>query len=92
MVVKDTGNLDDTNASEEEVDGGEANLVSHGNIKAPGEATIQVVLRRDDHAPAGPDGTGGHKGTVLGQGELLSGALEVGDTGDDECPLSHSIY
>lgn len=50
-------------------------------------SNVQVVARGDDHAPAGPDGAGGHQGAVLREGELLSGTAEVGDTGDDQRPL-----
>jgi hypothetical protein len=48
---------------------------------------IQNVAGLDNHAPASPDGTGTHEGGILGEGELLSGTGEVGDTGDDEAPL-----
>lgn len=47
----------------------------------------EVVLGLDDHAPASPDETGAGQGKVLGEGELLGGACEVGDTGKDESPL-----
>lgn len=47
----------------------------------------QVVLGLDDEAPAGPDEAGGGQGTVLGEGEFLGGAGEVGDAGEDEGPL-----
>lgn len=47
----------------------------------------QVVLGLDDEAPAGPDETRGGQGAVLLQGELLGGAGEVGDTGEDKGPL-----
>lgn len=101
-VQEDTGDLDDTDASEEEVHGGEAGIISQlgSPIKqCPGvvwageetrdvEGDLQNVTRLDDEAPSGPDGTGGHEGRVLGQGQLLSWTTEVGDTGDDESPLS----
>lgn len=51
------------------------------------DGNIQDVTGLDDQAPAGPDSTGSHQGTVLGEGQLLSWAVEVGDTGDDESPL-----
>jgi hypothetical protein len=47
----------------------------------------EVVLGLDDEAPAGPDEAGGRQGAVLLQGELLGGAGEVGDAGEDEGPL-----
>lgn len=47
-------------------------------------AASQVVLGGDDHAPSRPDETGGGQGQVLGDGELLDGTSEVGDTGNDE--------
>jgi hypothetical protein len=47
----------------------------------------EVVLGGDDEAPAGPDQAGGGQGAVLLEGELLGGAGEVGDAGDDEGPL-----
>ena len=48
---------------------------------------IQDVTGLDDQAPASPDGTSTHQSSVLGEGELLGGTGEVGDTGDDEAPL-----
>lgn len=48
---------------------------------------LQHVAGLDDHAPASPDGTGGHKSTVLCQGKFLSRTTEVGDTSDDQTPL-----
>lgn len=47
----------------------------------------EVVLGGDDEAPAGPDQAGGGQGAVLLEGELLGGAGEVGDAGEDEGPL-----
>lgn len=47
----------------------------------------QVVLGLDDEAPARPDEAGGGQGAVLLQRELLGGATEVGDAGEDEGPL-----
>lgn len=52
---------------------------------------VQDVTGLDNQAPAGPDSTGSHQGTVLGKGELLSRAVEVGDTGDDQSPLHKQI-
>jgi hypothetical protein len=49
---------------------------------------IQDVTGLDDQAPASPDGTSTHQSSVLGEGELLGGTGEVGDTGDDQAPLS----
>ena len=51
----------------------------------------QVVLRGDDHAPPRPDEAGGGQGQVLGDGELLDGAGEVGDAGNDEGPLRPGV-
>lgn len=48
---------------------------------------VQHVPGGDDHAPTGPDGAGGHEGTVLCEGELFGGTTQVGDTSDDETPL-----
>lgn len=48
---------------------------------------IQDVTGLDNQTPASPDRTGGHQCAVLGQRELLSWAVEVGNTGDDESPL-----
>lgn len=48
---------------------------------------VQNVLWLDDKAPASPDCAGGSKSGVLGEGEGLGWAPEVGDTGEDECPL-----
>lgn len=48
---------------------------------------LQHVTGGDNHAPASPDGTGGHKSTVLCQGKFLSRTTEVGDTSDDQTPL-----
>lgn len=85
---EDTANLDDTNASKEEVDGGEpiAESVEVANIRSRLKS-VQDVSGLDDQAPASPDGSGGHQGGVLGEGEFLGRAVEVGDTGDDQSPL-----
>ena len=48
---------------------------------------VQDVTGLDDQAPAGPDGSGSHQGGILREGQLLSWAVEVGDTGDDKSPL-----
>lgn len=48
---------------------------------------IQNVPRLDDQAPASPNGSSGHQGAVLGERELLSWTVEIGDAGDDQCPL-----
>lgn len=61
-------------------------LKSSGGFELQGE-TIQDVTWFDNQAPTSPDGTGGHQSRVLGQGKLLSRAVEVGDTGDDQGPL-----
>lgn len=55
------------------------------------EFHVQNVAGLDNHAPASPDGTGTHEGGVLGEGELLSGTGEIGDTGDDEAPLQNCV-
>ena len=89
-VVDDTGDLDDTDAAQEEVNGSEARCRLAEEFFAHQSRicqAIQVVLGGNDHAPTGPDGSGGHQGTVLSEGELFSGTAEVGDTGDDESPL-----
>lgn len=48
---------------------------------------VQVVLGLDNQTPSGPDDTRASQGNVLGDGELLSRAREVGDAGKDEAPL-----
>lgn len=48
---------------------------------------VQDVTGLDDQAPTSPDGTSTHQSSVLGEGELLGGTGEVGDTGDDKTPL-----
>lgn len=55
------------------------------------EQDVQDVTGLDNQTPASPDGTGGHQGTVLGQRQLLSWTVEVGDTGDDKSPLFGEI-
>jgi hypothetical protein len=45
------------------------------------------VLGPDDEAPAGPDGAGAHEGKVLGEGEGLCGAGEVGGACEDHAPF-----
>lgn len=53
---------------------------------------VQNVTGLDDQAPASPDGTSAHKSSVLSEGELLGGTVEVGDTGDDKRPLLESAF
>lgn len=48
---------------------------------------VQDVTRFDNQAPASPDCACGCERCVLGQGELLGGPVEVGDSGDDKAPL-----
>lgn len=98
-VQEDTRDLDETDASEEEVDGGEAGEPCQYVYSASGrldggehqwreiEGHVQKVTRLDDEAPSGPDGAGAHERGVLGQGQLISWTSEVGDTGEDEGPL-----
>lgn len=50
---------------------------------------IQDVTGLDDQAPASPDGTSTHQSSVLSEGELLGGTGKVGDTGEDQAPLSY---
>lgn len=47
----------------------------------------QDVPGLDDQAPPGPDKSGGGQGTVLGEREVLNWAVEVRDSGNDNCPL-----
>lgn len=47
----------------------------------------QHVLGLDNQAPTSPDEARGGQGAVLGEGELLGGAGEIGDTGEDKSPL-----
>lgn len=87
-VAEDAAHLDGADASEEKVDRSKPAHVSYilySTVRSG--SNVQVVARGDNHAPAGPDGASGHQGTVLREGELLGGAAEVGDTGDDQCPL-----
>jgi hypothetical protein len=57
------------------------------------EKDAQDVSGLDDQAPSGPDEARAGQGKVLGEGELLGGAREVGDAGDDESPLrDESVY
>lgn len=55
-----------------------------------GEGNPQVVLGRDDQAPAGPDEARCRQGGVLGQRQLLCWTEEVGYTGKDDGPLCRS--
>jgi hypothetical protein len=47
------------------------------------------ILRLDDEAPAGPEGTSRHKSEILGEGEGFRGAREIGDTGEDDAPFQN---
>jgi hypothetical protein len=47
----------------------------------------QKVSGLNDEAPAGPDQTSSHEGTVLGEGKRFDGTSEIGSTGKDETPL-----
>lgn len=90
LVGEDSGNLDQTDDSEEEVDGGEAitrALADAQRDNKRGHGNVQNVLGLDDKTPAGPDKAGTGQGEVLGEGEVLGGAREVGDAGNDESPL-----
>lgn len=90
LVGEDSGDLDQADDSEEEVDGGEANtraLVDAQRDNKRGHGDVQDVLGLDDETPAGPDKAGAGQGEVLGEGEVLGGAREVGDAGNDESPL-----
>lgn len=40
---------------------------------------IQIVFWLDDQTPPGPDDACRRESNVLGQGELLGGAVKVGD-------------
>lgn len=53
---------------------------------------VQIVLRGDNQTPAGPDSSGSRQGTILSQRQLLGGAAKIGDTGDDQSPLSKVSY
>jgi hypothetical protein len=53
------------------------------------EKNVHDVSGFDYQAPARPDQTCGCQGGVLCEGELFGGAVEVGDTGEDEAPLLH---
>lgn len=64
-----------------------------GDLDGADEAEEEVyrcehnVSRLDDQAPASPDQACAGQGDVLCEGELFSGAVEIGDAGEDECPL-----
>lgn len=64
--------------------------VSQAYISPGNSGAVQNVAGLDDQAPAGPDGSGGHQSGVLGKRELLSWAVKIGDTGDDQSPLSEN--
>lgn len=87
VVRNDSGDLGETNETEEEVGGGETIGGVRYKMQQEGQESVQVVLGLDDQAPSGPDETGAGQGKVLGEGELLDGSREVGDTGKDESPL-----
>lgn len=86
LPEEDTGDLNDSDESEEEVYGGEAAQVS-GCIKGRYGDVVQVVLGLDDQAPTGPDETGAGQGEVLGERELLGRTSEIGNTSEDKSPL-----
>lgn len=48
---------------------------------------VQNVPGLDDQTPACPNCAGGGECCVLGKGERVSWAREVGDAGEDESPL-----
>lgn len=52
---------------------------------------VHGIAGCDDHTPASPDGTGSHQSSVLGKREFLSGTSKVGDTGEDDSPLTDNI-
>lgn len=82
--------MDDTDETEEEVDGSKAKRqsVSPGFLHMMEKGRrIQVVLGLDDQAPPGPDQTSARQGKVLREGELFGRAGKVGDAGEHESPL-----
>jgi hypothetical protein len=102
VVHEDTATLHNTNHAQEEVDSSKpvTSPYQSGFLKrakmprarelpqrAGAGVGLQVVLGGDDEAPPRPDQTGGREGTVLGEGQLLGRAREVGDAGQDERPL-----
>jgi hypothetical protein len=60
---------------------------SEGIRLGEGRRDIQDVSWLDDQAPSCPDHTSSCEGYILGDGELLCGTREIGDTGEDETPL-----
>lgn len=62
-------------------------MVSIGTDMVGVGENVQNVLRLDDQAPACPDSAGASEGSVLGKGEGLCWACEVGNTSKDEGPL-----
>jgi glutamine cyclotransferase len=50
--------------------------------------SVQIVLGLDDQAPTGPDETSASQGKVLGKGQLFGGTGKVGNTGNNESPLT----
>jgi hypothetical protein len=93
VVQEDTGALDDTDDTEEEVDSGEPIslwLAIPSPILPPPNLSggnSQIILRLDDQAPPRPDQSGSSQGTVLRERQLLGRAGKVRDTRQHDAPL-----
>lgn len=93
VVGYDSGDLDNADDTEEEVDCSQTvNSISSNpasNIETA--CNVQDVSRLDNQAPSSPDSTSASKGNVLRQRELLSWTVEIGYTGENEAPLLSTI-
>jgi hypothetical protein len=58
-----------------------------GSVLEKEERDVQDVSWLNDQAPSCPNHTSGCESYILGEGELLCGTGEIGDTGEDETPL-----
>ena len=97
LVHEDTGDLDDADHAEEEVDSSEAMLggavvskVLQDTARARDNANchfLQVVLGLDDQAPPRPDDARRRQGPVLRKRQLLGRAGKVGDASEDKTPF-----
>lgn len=102
MIREDAPNLGSPDAEQEEIHRSQAVVAeiksAHSDPaslcvvsrrgRGDGVGNVQDVPRLDDEAPACPDRTGCHQGEVLGQGERLGGAREVGYACEHDTPLS----
>ena len=91
LPEKDTRDLCCADAEQKEVDGSEARWIQsaldHTRISRTSRVNVQKVSGLNDEAPAGPDQTSSHEGTVLRERKRFDGTSEVGSTGKNETPL-----